>query len=568
MTRSSFSIYSTWGLHDELGDTVQLSEDLAFSALRALDRWADFGMKPDFFHLDAFWYDPALGYRHFHPQRWPRGFEPFLEALRERHYIPGLWFSTTGLTLEPPAWAESRCPDGHYSLVDGPYADILASDLHHAAETWGVRLFKFDFANFTASRNSRRSAEETRALAVERLTGILNGLRSAFPDIHVISHVGYARNQHHQRQGWPHPVAVDPALLEGMDAVFSGDPQCMDIPQTHLTRNLDLYQDRAVWKLHQAGFPLHRIEDHGVVMAQTNTACFRGRAGLRRSHIGQLARGGRRDLYYGDPSLPTDADLAGMARFRALYYDAWSRCLNTQLLGEGEPGSVSWHGTLTGGAARGLLTLVNPGFNPVTVRLPVTDLFHASLIFHDGTETPALQTAPDQLRVTLGPEQMVLIGLGAYAHEPLDAPGDPEVPVFKKISLLNASVRALPTVGSEIFIASERRKLLIIARAWDGKPEDPGHLLPFAFGGQPTPEGATREAMTHELLPIRARDAEGNEVMPLSRVPDVPVWSGISWVACVFPAIPGGRVEVRPVFDPPRRVEVEAYAVEEGSTET
>ncbi|MCC5842991.1 MAG: hypothetical protein JJU05_01940 [Verrucomicrobia bacterium] len=562
MHKAPFSIYSTWGLHDELGDTVRLSEDLAFSALNALDRWADHGLKPDVFHLDAFWYDPARGYRHFHPQYWPRGFEPFLDALRKRNYIPGLWFSTTGLTLEPPAWAESRCPDGHYSLVDGPYADILEGDLHHAAEAWGVRLFKFDFANFTASRTPDRAPQETRALAVERLTGILNGLRAAFPGIHVISHVGYARNQHHQRQGWPHPVAVDPALLEGIDAVFSGDPQCMDIPQTHLTRNLDLYQDRAVWKLHQAGFPLHRIEDHGVVMANTNTACFRGRAGLRRSHIGQLARGARRDLYYGDPSLPTDADLESMARFRAQYFDAWTRRLTTRLLGDGEPGTAPWHGTLTGGAARGLLTLVNPGFNPVTVDLPLTDLFRAGLLFHDGAEAPALQTAPDRLRVTLGPEQMVLIGLGAYAGEAPEAFADPEAPLYRTISPLNAAVRDFPNFGKGISGFSETRKILVTARAWDGKPEEPGHVLPFVFGEQPTPEGATREARAHALLPVRAFDAEGRAVMPLARVPDVPVWSGISWVACVFPPIPGGRIEVCPAFDPPRRVEVEVYGVE------
>lgn len=562
MHKPPFSIYSTWGLHDELGDSVQLSEELAVSALKALDRWADHGLQPDYFHLDAFWYDPARGYRHFHPERWPRGFEPFLDALRERDYLPGLWYSTTGLTLEPPAWAESRCPDGHYSLVDGPYAEILEGDLRYAAETWGVRLFKFDFANFTASLNPGRSPEETRALAVERLMGILNGLRAAYPDIHVISHVGYARNQHHQRQGWPHPVAVDPALLEGMDAVFSGDPQCMDIPQTHLTRNLDLYQDRAVWKLHQAGFPLHRVEDHGVVMANSNTACFRGRAGLLRSHIGQLARGGRRDLYYGDPSLPTDGDLVGMARARKLYYDAWNRRLTTQLLGEGEPGTAPWHGTLTGGAAGGLLTLVNPGFDPVTVRLPVTDLFKAGLLFHDGAQAPAVQCAPDLLRVTLGPEQMVLIGLGAYADAPSFAAKDPEAPAFKTISLLNTTVKAVPKFGKEISIASETRKILVIARAWDGKPEDPGHVLPYLFAGQTTKAGEPREALAHERLPIRAFDAEGVEVAPVSRVPDVPVWSGISWVACVFPPIPGGRIEVCPAFDPPRRVEVELYAVE------
>jgi hypothetical protein len=188
--RRPFSIYSTWGLQDELGDQVELSEELALHALRHVRRWKDeFGIAQDVFHLDCFWFDPDKGYLHFKKPHWPHGFEPLLEPLLEQilaaGMAPGLWYSTSGSWLKPPAWQASIAADNwHYSLVDGPYAEHLHEALLHAASHWQVRLFKFDFVDFDAApAGCARAPEQTRALAVERFVGILRDLREKYPDV-------------------------------------------------------------------------------------------------------------------------------------------------------------------------------------------------------------------------------------------------------------------------------------------------------------------------------------------------------------------------------------------------
>lgn len=147
-----FSIYSTWGLHDELGDAVDLSEENARYAFDHVNRWRDqFGAGPDYFHVDGFWFDPKRGYRFFKTPHWPRGFEPLRDDILAAGMKPGLWFSTSAYGVDVPAWAESRCANGHCSFVDGPFAEFFEADLFHAAEKWDARLFKFDFADFSST---------------------------------------------------------------------------------------------------------------------------------------------------------------------------------------------------------------------------------------------------------------------------------------------------------------------------------------------------------------------------------------------------------------------------------
>ena len=221
--RKPFSIYSTWGLQDELGDRVELSEALARKALQGLRRWrSQAGIQQDIFALDAFWFDPRQGYRHFKQPHWPNGFEPLLGEILELGMKPGLWYSVNGASLDVPAWQASRAADGKsFSLADGPYAEELHAALLYAAEHWQVRLFKFDFAGFfTAAAGVVRAPEETYRLSVDRFSEILRDLRRRFPDIWTISHCGFARNHGLSTPGTPELLATDPAWLEVMDAAF------------------------------------------------------------------------------------------------------------------------------------------------------------------------------------------------------------------------------------------------------------------------------------------------------------------------------------------------------------
>jgi hypothetical protein len=560
MRKPVFSAYSTWGLHDELGDRVRLSEALALRALADLGRWREAGLAEDYFHLDCFWFDPARGYRHFHPELWPQGPDRLFAEVRRLGMRPGLWYATHGGFLKPAAWEASRCADNwNHSLVDGPFADDFRASLLHAADAWGVRLFKFDFAAFHAAvPGSTRSPEETYRLGVERFTGILRELRTAHPDVHIIVHCGFARQDTGGTLGGDStlPQAADPSLLEVVDGFFSGDPQPSDLPATVLTRAADLYQDVQVRRMLAAGFPLPRIEDHGAMCAATNTANGRGRTGLRRSHLGQLARGGRRDLFYGDPALPDAGDLACMAKARRLFRDAWDRNLETAPAG-GEPGTSPWHGWITGGGLRGLAWLVNPHLEAVTVRLMLTNLGAARVLFHDGAALPPVQVQPDELTVRLLPEQAVLIGCGAYAEAAWEVGQDDTAPRPLRLEPLPLTWRTTVT-GLEAELTASLpadAELLVTAQVRNAGPQAIGPGGPLRIARQHQKEGPVPPE-THRRLQIRIDGLE-----PLAQVPAVPVWSGMSWALRRFAAPPAGtRIRIIQELEQPRRLRACAYA--------
>ncbi|MCX8040546.1 MAG: hypothetical protein N3B15_08275 [Planctomycetota bacterium] len=557
MARRCFTAYSTWALHDELGDRVHLSEALVLAALDELERrWRPAGYMPEFFNIDYGWTDPELGYRHFHRQAWPQGPTRVFERIRAAGMLPGLWYAVNGGHLKVPGWEPSRSSAWwHFSLVSGPYADDLADGLLFAAEVWGVRFFKFDFADFAAGiKGDPRSAEERYALGAERFVAIVERLRRSVPDCITIAHCGFARHDPEGRLGpGVPPLAADPGMLEVIDGFFSGDPQLTDLPMTAAWRSCDLYQDVQVRALHAAGFPLHRIEDHGALCGDTNTALRRGRRGLRRSQLASLARGGRRDLFYGDPRLPRDEDLRALAAARRLFQDAWARGLECSPLG-GPPGLSEWHGWLTGGGRRGLAWIVNPHLVATVARVPLLNLERARVLWHDGA-APTLQSQPDALLLALGPEQAVLIGLGQYADPAWQLPADDE-PLPRCSRLLPLAWRstaqgleaAVPPLASD-------EELVVAVRALDGPPQHPGPLPPCRFAKQHDKDGV-QPPESQRLLVI---EGEGCEL--LAEVPAVSAWNGTSWVLRRFRPGPAAAIRIVSRLDPPRRLRAEAWAL-------
>lgn len=561
-------VYNNWGHYDEIGDKVPLTEGLVMEELDVLEEWRHaHGVTFDVFVIDCMWFDPERGYKEFRRGDWPGGGKRVLARIRELGMTPGLWYSVNGVRLSVRAWEESVAEDGvHYSLAYGPFGAALEEGMHHAAREWGVRYFKLDFANLrSAAKGDARGEVEVRRRSTERLREILGRLRASYEGVYVITHCGFARRPPEVAMRTEELVEVDTGWLDVVDAVFSGDPQCTDIPQTALVRNIDLFQDRQVWKLAQSGFPLHRIEDHGVMVGRTNTTMYRGRTGFRRSYVGQLARGGRREMVYGDLSLLTVEDVEFLKRGRALFADAFGRGLWTRYVGVGEPGLCGWHGYLTGGGASGILYLVNATLAREVVELPLLELHAARVLFHDG-RAPALEVQPEYLRVELGPEQVVLIGLGRYADERWELPPDEDVslPLGTRVVPLEweATVDGIcAEVGAGELQVGEQ--LLIVAQVLDAEPAGVLQALPYRFGRQDTRTSDDRTPRTHELVEIRCEEG-GREVPVVKQIPDVPVWSGISWVARVFAPRGACCVRVRQRLEPRRRLRVSARALRYG----
>ncbi|MCX7800941.1 MAG: hypothetical protein N2109_11435 [Fimbriimonadales bacterium] len=530
-----FAVYSTWGLHDELGDRVQLTEELAMAALETLRDWRlRLGLRFDVFQLDCFWFDAERGYESFDPAGWPNGPERFLDALREEGLALGLWFSVSGLRLNPPEWEASKDPArGSYSLASGPYRESLARSIRGAVQRWGCRYLKLDFADFYADPLGW-GPEEAYRRNLSALLELLGQLRAETPGLYVITHCGFARQSQEPAWGSGRRTMVDPSLLCAVNAVFSGDPHSCPVVATSISRMLDAYQDRQVALMHSEGFPLERVEDHGAFAATTNTALYRGARGFARSHIAQLARGGLRDMFYGDPRLLSEADVRRMAEARSLFFEAYRSGLRTQPLLGGGLDDAPWRGFLTGGGARGLLTLTNTRIARTPLQLAVPNLREARILFHDGTEEPAVQVQPDRLSVELPPEGFLLLGLGEFAHrEPL-APPPTEDRVPRDCRLAAAVWRPGPEgLFAELGAPDRPSRLHVAVRVLDCAPSEI-EGLPAKIAAQDE-HTAQQGLAIHEAVRIRAFDASGAEVPAAELLPGRRVWSGSSWVAATFP---------------------------------
>ena len=580
-----FSIYCTWSYHDELGDSVELTEKMCLTAMKTLRRWKEqFGVAYDYFMLDAFWFDMKRPYDMFKKPHWPNGFDRVRDEALEMGMSPGLWYSVNSNKFKVPAWKGSLDGGESYSLSHGPYAAELEKAWRHAIENWHVRLFKLDFANFFCRAEADKTATmEVFHRNVEMLHDILRRLRSEYPDLGVIAYNSFVRwgNWLNLPPGNALENGMDGSWLDVIDYLYSGDPRPSDLPRTDLRRSIDAFQDHQVWLFHKgAKLPFDRIDDHGCMTGVTNTAFYQGAHGFRRGYVANLARGGKRDIYYGDPTLIGDEDVRFIGKVRELYYGAARSGLETQIVGPSgpnagagdEPGVAPWYGFLTGGGASGLLYLVNGSCTVQQAQLTIPGARSTRVLFQDAGPTVAACANYDRLVVELAPEQVALVGLGTYADAKFDLGQNTDQAQPRTMTLLPITfTQSADDQWQGTFAGKLPRgaKLYVTAQVFGlgvGYHNHMGAGLPQRFGGQHTHNNHNMKPLTQELVNITLK-AGGKAVKPVKLVPDKPVWSGISWVGKMYDVASLAKADkleitVHQKLEQPKDVRILAYMVE------
>ncbi len=526
--RRPISIYCDWAMHDELGDTVQLTEELTMRALDALERWAALGVSFDYYLFDCFWFESPGDYTSFKADAWPEGPGRALDRIRALGMLPGLWLDTTGGRVSGHGpWKESLNVHDNWSycLFDGPYGQGLQDGMLHACAEWGVRMFKFDFANFYAvsPRFARMDAGEAYARNVEAFRAILHRVRAQYPDVVILAYNGFAYGRDYLGDTTQAVVpGIEDHWLDVIDYIYSGDPRPADVPCTSLRRAVDMYQDHMVCKFLRSGIPAGRIDDHGCMVGTTNTIYYMGRQGVRRTWVQSLGRGGRKAHFYGDPTLLDDGDARFLGAARALFFDLFEGEAVTRPVG-GVPSQSPWHGFQTGSVQDGLLVLVNSTAERQEARLQARDLAEARVLFHDEGFEPECAVEAGGLTVTLAPEQMALVGLGRKAAEECvlgtNVGGDTVSAASRRIDLA-FEAGLCRVAGAELARAAEGFDALRLSFRLRRK-------------GTAVRTAAPRDIPVCESLRIEV-EADGRPVAARRMVPDVKVWSGSSWVTGLY----------------------------------
>jgi hypothetical protein len=541
--RKPVFVYNNWSAYDELSDKVVQTEELAMRELNEILRLRKSGVQIDYYVMDAFWFDKMGGYRTWSKEHWPNGPGKWLDACRANGIRPGMWFSTNliathdGRFLEPvPEWQDSVGTDPNIlCLFEGGYLAHLAATLQGWCDK-GVLLFKFDFAYFeavTPVSKDKLIPEEVKDKNKAAFRDMLARFRSRNPDVIITGYNGFGGEM--ENTFTPFRQTVDPRWLGVFDTLYSGDPRFSDVPMMNIWRSQDNYSDHMNRQFESNGLPIRRIDNCAFMIGTTGTCYYRAMQAWKGMLLLELGRGGWMNVYHGNLELVKEADARWFARVQALYHGL-QRLDRFRSLGP-IPGSGLPYGFKGAGPTGSVYTMVNPSQEHAVMEFPWTEEGAGGptavrMLYADGGYTPVI--ADKGIRV--GPEQLVVVGTGAYADvryelgrdETIRIPETSErVPIVFSVAEKNKIHSAPLRVGG---YAGRDLRILVQQFGTDGNPVR-------SWGGSP-PDGKKM----NELIQIRV--VQGGKELPLQVNYDKMIWSGLSWGAAELrrgsfdPAVP------------------------------
>ncbi|MFI5161658.1 MAG: hypothetical protein ACHQHN_10300 [Sphingobacteriales bacterium] len=515
-------IYNNWSAYDELSDNKPQTEELAMRELNELIRLKKQGVEFDYYVMDAFWFDLWGGYRTWHKLHWPNGPDKWLAQCKANNIKPGMWFSTnliatqSGRFLEViPEWKDSLGTDPNIMcLFDGGYLPHLAKTL----QIWydkGVRLFKFDFAYFeavTPAMKDKFSKDEILEKNKVAFIQMLQNFRKANPDILITGYNGFGGSMDNTYTPFSKTPHIDPRWLDTFDTLYSGDPRFSDVPMMNIWRSQDNYSDHQAFAFKAYGMPTRRIDNCAFMIGQTGTCYYRGRNCWKGMLILELARGGWANVYHGNMELLTEEDGAWFAKVQNLYHGLQTQD-DTQTFGA-IPGRGNSYGFYSSTKKGAVATIVNPSQRMATIGLTSGGHSARSILYADGGYKPKINGK----NVTLGPEQLVVVGFGEFADTKYHLGIDNTINIPTDIQPIRADFTSIAGKTTQATITPATDKGIRIVFQQFYKNGDPCR----SWLGAP-PDGKK----VSEVIKIKV--SQGSKTIPLHIEYDKMIWSGLSW---------------------------------------
>jgi len=515
-------VYNNWSSYDELSDNILLTEKLAMRELDEILRLRKAGVHFDCYMMDAFWFAKDGGYRTWRQPDWPDGPDPWIRACQDAGLKPGMWFSTNTLVHIDAAakWKDSLSTGGSSMCF---FEGGFLPDFMDVLQSWydrGIRMFKFDFADFTAATAEtakRLNADEIYRRNEVAFRDALLAFRSKNADVILVAFNGFGGDV--ESTGYPFPFRnkIDLQWLQVFDTMYSGDPRPSDVPQMNFWRSMDIYSDHMVRRYEQSFMPIERIDACSFMVGNTGTIYYRKTNAWQGALLLEMARGGWINTVHGNLEFLDDGKAAWFAKVQNLYgpLQALGR---TKTFG-GIPGKAQTYGFGSVDNGGSLYTVINPSQSIETFRLPQLSRVQAALengrlLFADAGFVPRLAGG----RITLGPGQLALAGFGRYAEPAFDLGVQADVVIPQSIRLLEAKFESAGQhiIETSIDVPSDGDLRIIMqqfyadgtaGRSWEGAP----------------PSGKNMG----EFFVIEVWQ-DGNP-LPVVINYDKVIWSGLSW---------------------------------------
>jgi hypothetical protein len=519
--RQPIAVYNNWSAYDELSDNIELTEKLAMKELGEILRLRRAGVRIDYYMMDAFWYSPTGGYREFRRPHWPHGPEGWLNACRTNGIKPGLWVaSNVPFRLElVPEWRSSMDATGSaMCFFDGGFLPQFIQTMQYWYDR-GVRMFKFDFANLTIV-TPEFAKSLSKAEVIERnsnaLRQALMDFRKKNPEVVLAAFNGFGGDTENEGSSAPVRTGVDLRWLQVFDSLYCGDPRFSDVPAMNFWRSMDLYTDHMVRYFEAAGVPLERIDNTGCMVGVAGTCYARRTQAWKSMLLLEHARGGWMNVYYGNLELLDAAKASWFAKVQDIYFRLQSLGRTYSfgnLPGQGDP-----YGFCSLGTSGAFYTVANPSQAVRVVKLPRIQPLQPALAagrvqFRDAGFAPNI-TGDD---LTLGPEQLAVVGYGEYAEAKYDLGVQEDVVIPQHIRRLDAQFQRDGTnaVVASFNVPKGDVLRIVFQQSADGKPVRSSRGAP--------PNGIS----LGKILQIQV--FQENRPIPVDIAYDKAIWSGLSW---------------------------------------
>lgn len=515
-------VYNNWSAYDELSDNKPQTEELSMRELNEVIRLKKLGVQFDYYVMDAFWFDLWGGYRTWHKTHWPNGPDKWLDTCKLNNIKPGMWFSTnliatqSGRFLEViDEWKDSLGTDPNIMcLFDGGYLTHLAKTL----QLWydkGVRLFKFDFAYFeavTPAMKDKFSKDEIFEKNKVAFMQALQTFRHNNPDVLITGYNGFGGNMDNTYKPFSKTPPIDPRWLDTFDTLYCGDPRFSDVPMMNIWRSQDNYSDHQVSAYKAYGMPIRRIDNCAFMIGETGTCYYRGLNCWKGMLILELARGGWVNVYHGNMELLSDEDGRWFAKVQNLYHGLQKQD-RTETSGS-IPGKAKPYAFKSTDARGMVLTVVNPSQS--LIPFPLGTLEPGRVLYADGGRGAFIQ---QDGTLVIAPEQMAVVGFGAYADSKYDLGVDDsvKVPLYVRQLEVNFEETAKKTIQASVSIDRDFDNVRVLfqqfylngdpCRSWLGAPPDGKKVS--------------------EVIKIDV--SQDGKTIPLHIGYDKMIWSGLSW---------------------------------------
>jgi len=515
-------VYNDWSAYDELSDNIPLTEDLAMKELSQLLRLRRFGVHFDYYMMDAFWFAQDGGYRTWRKPNWPNGPDRWIQACRENHILPGMWFGTNALVkLDPaPQWMDSLTSNkGGMSLSAGGFLP----DLMNVLQLWydrGVRMFEFDFAYFDAATPAQAKSltrDEIIRKNQDAFREALKKFRVKNPDVVFVAFNGFGGDLGSTAGPFPFHDQIDLRWLEAFNTLYAGDPRPSDVPEMNFWRSMDIYSDHMVRRYEQSFVPLERIDPTSFMLGNTGTIYYRKTHAWKGALLLVVSRGGWINTIHGNLEFLTDSDVRWFAHLQKIFAPLQAEG-RTKTFG-GIPGDVEPYGFGSVDVTGAIYTVMNPAQEVRTLEMPLLSRVQPPLgtgrvIFRDAGFVPALHAN----KITLGPGQLAAVGFGRYSSPQYDLGIQDDVQIPRSIAPIAANFASAgqnaieatiqpPSSGDLRIIFQQYGSDGSVLRSWPGGP----------------PNGTSMG----KFLKITAE--QDGKPLPLEINYDKLIWSGLSW---------------------------------------